>query len=205
MIKFIKKILISLSCLVLLSNAALAAKFKLVVEVLEPFDSNNPPKTLTTRVIEEYQFNNGYRIEKGCMFEGEVTEIIQPKRGKRDGYFYYKPITYTRPSKDNEQMVIEDGLLTAVKAKYYKPLDKKEIAFDAAATTAGFFVHGISYPINFARGVIEPYDGKNRLTSGVQKVYEKSPLVYALKGESMKLMQGDIITLIFYYDRDEDD
>jgi len=197
-----KNILISFLIMIFLSPAALAAKLKITAELIEPFSTEYPSRTVKARVIEDYKLNETQKIEKGSVFTGVVTEIKEPKRGKRDAHFYLRLTSYSVPSKDNAVYDIKNTGNATAKATIYKPLDKKELALDAGATTAGFFIDYIALPVNFTRGVVEPYEGKGRVESGVQKMYEKSIFSYLSEGKQMQLNKGDKINLTFKYKKD---
>lgn len=191
-----KKILILFLSLILISPAAFGKTFKVTAELLEPFSSANPPMTIQTRVIGNYIFNEKEGILDGTIFIGDVVAIVEPKRGKRDGYFYCKLTECIKTINDTD-CARPDNL--TVKIKLYKPFDKKEFAVDTTITAAGLFVNYINFPINFVRGVIKPYEDKSRMVSGVQKVYEKSFISYISKGDIMHLNTGDKVTLEFAY------
>lgn len=193
-----KKLLILFLSLIFISPAALGKTFKMTAELLEPFNSANPPSTIKTRVMGDYIFNEKEAILDGTMFTGNVIVIVEPKRGKRDGYFYCRLTDYTKTANGaNYTIPINNDLI--VKVKLYKPFDKKEFAIDTTVSAAGLFVNYISFPVNFARGVIKPYGDKSRMASGVQKVYEKSFMSYISKGDTMHLNAGDKIILEFAY------
>lgn len=195
-----KKIAKILSATVLfvtmISSYALAETAKIVVKSLNDFSSQNPSTHIAVQVEDNYKMPNGEILPKGIIFNGEVIDIIQPKRGKRDGYIYYK-LTEYKYNNSGFIKIKNENLIA--KVKEYSELDLKETAISAGTSVAGLFVEHISYPINFARGVISPYEDTSRLKSGLKKTYEKSMFSYISKGDCMEFKNGDKIILIFKY------
>ncbi len=194
-----KRALLGLFLMLFLSSVAFGATLKLTAEAVNHFNLGTYPTTFAAKITEDYFLDSGLKIEKDCIIEGQITKIVEPKRGNRDGYFYFTPTNYTVPSENNKIVTVKRYIGLEIKVKPYEPLDKKELVLDAGAGVASHFVKGISYPINFVRGVVEPTEGKGRLASGAEKVYEKSPLVYVEKGDNMELEPGDTIQLILKY------
>lgn len=189
-----KRFLTLFLTLILTINFANAKNFKMLVEIIDDVDINNPPKTVKTRLVQEKIFNENQKLEEGCIFEGKIVDVVEAKRGKRNEYFYYQITAYTCPSSQQKISVTNENAV--VKATAYKEIDKKEIAFSAGTTIAGLFVDHIAVPINFVRGAVEqPYENTSRVKSGAKKAYEKSFLSYFSKGKEMQLNNGTRLTL----------
>ena len=160
----------------MISSYALAETAKIVVKSLNDFSSQNPSTHIAVQVEDNYKMPNGEILPKGIIFNGEVIDIVQPKRGKRDGYIYYK-LTEYKYNNSGFIKIKNENLIAKVKE----------------------YSEHISYPINFARGVISPYEDTSRLKSGLKKTYEKSMFSYISKGDCMEFKNGDKIILIFKY------
>lgn len=194
----LKRCMLVFVCIIFLQTSVLADTFKFVVETMEPFSTANPSKTLRVKVVKDYVFDGTKKIEKDSIIDGNIALIVPPKKGKRDAFFYYQLTSYTSPSTKNTPIRIKNEKAIA-KVSPFKEFDLKETSLSAGTTVAGLFVDNVAYPINFARGIIEPYDDKSRLASGFQHMYEKSFFSYASDGKDMVLNKGDKITLTIKY------
>jgi hypothetical protein len=192
-----KKFAIYLMCALIFlcsSSEALAKRLNMTVELLEPFDMANPPNTLAVQTVGEHIFSTAEKIPSGTKIEGRVVKIVEPKRLKRDGYFYFEVTNLTRA----ERFFTPKNELV-VKAQKHKPMNKKELAISAGTTVAGLFVDNIAIPINFVRGAANASEEQNPLAAGAQNAYENSILGWTLKGNRMLLLAGDKLTLVFRY------
>jgi len=170
---------------------------KVVAESLNDFSFENYKDTVELKVIEETSFENGVKFEKDAIIKAKVAKIVDPKRGKRNGYLVVDPVSYSIPS-ENITCEIEDEYWMA-NVMGYKPFDTKQAALSASLGAAGYFVKGIGQIFYFGKGIISPDEGENRLKSGVKNVYENSPLVYIEEGERVDIKKGDILLLKFYH------
>lgn len=188
-----KQILFIFFICLLLSNNICAQAKTIVAETLCDFDSMNPPKEFSVKIIEDTFLNDEFKFEKDAVINGKITKVIPPKRLKQDACFVFKAKNYTIPSQDNKIIKIKNTSKTRTKVKPYIPVDKTEMAEKAALAVAGTMVKGISVGINFAKGVIKPSEGENRLHSGVKNAYENSPLSYYEKGDDLVLKAGSLV------------
>ncbi len=195
---------IILLCLLFLTGTIIPAfsnedtSNKAVVESLEDFSIAENDSTVKFKVLEENTFKNGITFEEGSIISAKVAKIVEPKRGKRNGYLVIKPESYTVPSKE-ENIKINDKYWAA-NVVGYKPFDVKKAAFSAGLGVAGHFVKGIGQIYYFGKGIVSPEEGENRLKSGAKNVYENSPLCYIEEGEEVNIKTGDILLLKFHYD-----
>lgn len=171
---------------------------KVVVESLCDFSFEDEAHTVTLKVLKENAFENGIVFEKESVLTAKVTKVVDPKRGKRNGYLIVEPLNYTIPSLGETKSVGEKAWRAKVLG--YKPFDVKKSAVGAGLAVAGHFVKGIGQFYYFGKGVIKPEEGENRLVSGVKNVYENSPLAYIEEGEEAKVQTGDLLLLKFYYE-----
>lgn len=171
---------------------------KAVVESLCSFSFEDEAHDVRLKVLEENSFENGITFEKDSILTARVTKVIDPKRGKRNGYLIVQPLTYTIPSKGETKNINEEAW--SAKVLGYKPFDVKKSAVGAGLAVAGHFVKGIGQFYYFGKGVIKPEEGENRLVSGVKNVYENSPLAYIEEGEEAHVETGDLLLLKFYYE-----
>ncbi len=171
---------------------------KVAVESLDDFSFNHQVDTVKLKVLEKNKFQNGVKFEKDAIITAKVAKVVDPKRGKRNGYLVVDPLSYTVPS-SGAVVKLEDEYWFA-NVVGYKPFDAKSAAAKAGLSVAGFFVKGIGQIFYFGKGVISPEDGENRLKSGAKSVYENSPLAYIEEGEEVDIKTGDIMLLKFYYE-----
>lgn len=170
---------------------------KIAVESLNSFSASDFNSEFEVKVLEGNSFDNGVVIENGSIIKGQAVEIVDAKRGKRDAYIVLKPISYTVPSKGTIKEFEDADWLADVIG--YKPFDAKSVAMSAGTTVAGYFIKGIGQVFYFAKGVISPQEGENRLKSGAISVYENSPLSLIEEGENINIKKGDLLVLRFYY------
>ncbi len=171
---------------------------KAVVESLCDFSFEDEAHNVRLKVLEENSFENGITFEKDSILTARVIKVIDPKRGKRNGYLIVQPLTYTIPSTGETKNI--DVEAWSAKVLGYKPFDVKKSAVGAGLAVAGHFVKGIGQFYYFGKGIIKPEEGENRLVSGVKNVYENSPLAYIEEGEEVHVETGDLLLLKFYYE-----
>lgn len=172
---------------------------KVIVESLEDFSVDNNCNTVKFKVLKENSFENGITFEKDSIISAKAARVVEPKRGKRNGYLVIAPESYTVPSKNNENIKINDEYWFA-NVVGYKPFDVKKAAFGAGLGVAGHFIKGIGQIFYFGKGIITPNEGEGRLKSGAKNVYENSPLCYIEEGEEVNIKTGDVLLLKFHYD-----
>lgn len=169
---------------------------KVIVESLENFTFRDSESTVTLKVLESNEFENGVKFEEGTVLYAKASKMVDPKRGKRNGYLIINPIKYTVPGEETLDITDEYWLANVYG---YKPFDMKNAAISAGLFAGGMFVKGIGQVYYFGKGVLSPEDGENRLKSGVKSVYKNSPLAYIESGEELSIKTGDVLLLKFYH------
>lgn len=190
-----KNIIISLMCLFILTPQAFAAK--LVVEALEEYNSQYPPKEYSVKIVEDTTLGNSIILKKGSIIKGKIIENIEPKRLKRDAYFVFLGESILEPGKCTTK-----DIFPGIQAKMHpynltvKP-SGGEIVYDVGKTTAGFFVKGINYGLDFGKGVINPKKGEGRIKSGMENAYEGSFFSYCSEGQDIFIPIGAHVQMSF--------
>lgn len=189
-----KNIIISLICLFLTINQALAEK--IIVEALQEYNSKCPPKKYSVKVAEDTILGENFTLKKGTIINGEIIQNIEPKRLKRDAYFIFLGKSIIDPNTKIQKQIFSN---IPSKMQPYKenPSSKGEIAYNISKTTAGFFVKGIGYCIDFGKGIVNPKKGENRLKSGIENAYEGSVLSYCSEGDEIYIPIGTYIKMSF--------
>lgn len=182
--------------LLLCSNPVFASS-KVIVKSLENFSTKYPKTHMSVQVTETNKFKSGFMLEKGSILNGTVIAVEDPKRGKRNAYFVFRPATYTIPSKGNQTMKLKSGRLEA-KVVGYKKLNKGKAAKKGAISATGLFVPLLPQIYYFGVGYSNPEKGKTRAASGGRLAYKNSPLVYIEKGDEMAVQRGDLLKMAFY-------
>ena len=190
----LKKIL--LGCLLtLIASPVLAVSVK--VKALSPFSTENPSETMSVQLLEDCELTDTLTLYKGDILYGKTTDIVSPKRLKRNASFSIIPETY----------VGQDGTMhefsETLKGKYSMHMDKKELAKSASLTVGSYFVKGLSLGVNAVEGAIKNEEG-NRFKSSVVNVYENTPFSYVETGNELNILEGDIFWLKFKTPNEEE-
>ena len=188
-----KTIILAFLLMMTYSLPANAAQ-KVKVSALTPFSSLNPSEKMKVITLEKAEFNNGIIFENGTVIYGDIIEVKQPKRAKRNASFKFKPTSYLY---NGETRTVNDPNFIAKYAEY-KELNKAELATSAAATAGGFIFHIplLSEGVSFVKGVIKnPED--NRFKSGAVQVYKDSPLSYIEEGKDIDIQENTMFILKF--------
>jgi len=162
------------------------------VEALSAFSTANPPASIIVKLNEPMALSNEITLKAGDVIQGDLVDVVSPKRLKRDASFSFKPNFYMGA----------DGITHDIKsnivASYTEPLDKKQLAKNAALGVGNFFVKGLSM------GAVNN-NGENRIKSSAKSVYQASPFSYVEKGEDLEIKKSQIFYLKFpNADKDSD-
>ncbi len=186
-----KKLLLPIFCSIIIGNSALAQTFK--VEAITPFNTENPPKTIQVRALDEIQLTPKIKINSGDIINAKLIDIKDPKRLKRDATFKMELNTLT--TADGKNIKLKNNNI----AKYVpnSKLDKKEVAKSAALSVGNHFIEGFSYGYRAIEGAINSEEDGfgNRTKSAAKHVYEKSSLSYINKGHEVDIQTGDVFGL----------
>ena len=190
-----KKILyLMVLCLFLITGSPVMAAKSVKVSALTTFDSLKPVSTMKVLTLEYAEFKNGLAFKDGTIIYGEIFDVKQPKRGKLNASFKFRPISYTYNGKN---VKIEDPEFIAKYAEY-KELDKAAIATSAATTAGGMIFHIplLSEGVSLVKGMWKNPEN-NRLKSGVVQVYKDSLFSYVEEGKDIKINKDQMFILKF--------
>lgn len=196
-----KKLLTTLCLIIFTAMPVFSASLKMEVATLKDFSTSRPNEKAVLAVSGNYKLSKEKYIPDGTVIKGDIIHVEEPKRGKRDGYAFMKITAFQIPGQTEFAVNNPNAI---VKLSKYKPIDVVDKTLDLGASAAGFFVKNISYPINFARGVITADEGENRLKSGAKLTYEKSFFSYASKGKALDIPKGEKLILTINYKKSED-
>ncbi|MBD5403001.1 hypothetical protein HDR58_09455 [bacterium] len=160
------------------------------VEALSDMSTANPPSSVILKLIDPLDLTDDIQLKTGEAIEGDIIDIISPKRLKRDARFSVKLKSYT--DENGKTYSIEDNIV----ASYKVPTNKKDLAKNAALGVGSYFVKGLSVGVAAIEGAVKNTED-NRLKSSVVSVYESSPLSYVEKGEDIDISRNQIFYLKF--------
>lgn len=174
--------------LIMLSQPVLAKP--IAVEALSDFTTENPPKEMSIKVLEDIAVDDTLTIKAETIVDGNVVDVTDPKRLKRNASFTFVPTSYRD----------ERGQVVVIKnyypAKYTTKVNKGQLAKSAALGVGNFFVKGLSIGYSAVEGAIKN-EKDNRFKSSVTEVYQDSPLSYVEKGEELVIEKGQLFFLNF--------
>lgn len=150
------------------------------VAALQEFSTENPPQTISVKVIDQLELTEDIVINPGETLNGNLTDVVSPKRLKRDAGFSFKPTSYT-DSQGNTYQISSD-----ITASYTTRIDKGGLAKSAALGVGNFFVKGLSMGVAAVSGAVKNEEG-NRFKSSAVSVYEASPVSLVEKGEDLNI------------------
>ena len=174
--------------LLMFSSPVMAKTIQL--EALNDFSTENPPKTLDVKVLSEIVLDEKTTLSEGDVVHGQITDISDPKRLKRDASFTFVPLYYINNAKT---VVHINGYFPA---KYATKLDKGGLAKSAALGVGSYFVKGLSIGYSAVEGAVKNEDD-GRLKSGAKAAYESSPFSYVEKGSEIVISKGQNFLLNF--------
>lgn len=174
--------------LIMLSQPVLAKP--IAVEALSDFTTENPPKEMSIKLLEDIAVDDTLTIKAETIVDGNVIDVTDPKRLKRNASFTFVPTSYKN----------ERGQVVVIKnyypAKYTTKVNKGQLAKSAALGVGNFFVKGLSIGYSAVEGAIKN-EKDNRFKSSVTEVYQDSPLSYVEKGEELVIEKGQLFFLNF--------
>ncbi len=168
------------------------------VQALDDFSTEKPSSSMRIKILEDIVIDETITLDSGCVVEGKIVDVADPKRLKRDASFTFVPLAYTDLS----------GKTYDIKgyypAKYTTKLNKGELAKTAALGVGSFFVKGLSLGYSAIEGAVKN-EKDNRFKSSVNEVYEDSPFSYIEKGGEIVIQKGQNFFLNFKVKDDDDD
>ena len=197
-----KKILLVLtSIIVLCTQPAIAKNVK--VQSMSDFSTTNPSQHLELKVVESFDIKSGVYIPAGTIIIGDVCDIKQPKRLKRNANFSFIPKEYIDVQTGEYHSI--DKLIVG---KYSSLTDVSAAKIiEKGAVTAGNKLIGayVGPSVALVQGVVKNEEG-NRAKSAAVAVYESTPLSYVNKGKDLEIKKDQIFVMSFKFkDDDEED
>lgn len=144
--------------------------------------------------FDDYEINENILINADDTIIVKIKKYIQPKRGKRDGYF---EIEYIKSV--NEQTGKETKPLTPIygKMRISTPKDIHSMAKQAGISVVGHVlkVPGFSQAIAVSKGLIKPNENQTRIKSAGENLYKSTPLTYVETGKNFEIDEDGIVVL----------
>lgn len=184
-----KQKILFLCFLILSSVFAQAYAQTVAVKSLDTFSTENPPTSITIELIEPLDLSKDLTLNAGTKVEGNLIDVVSPKRLKRDADFSFKPLYY---SNGGEKYPVNSNIT----GNFTEPIDKGQLAQNAALSVGNFFIKGIKLSVTAVQGAVKNEQG-NRLKSAGTSVYKASPVSYVEKGEEISIKESDIFYLKF--------
>ena len=193
-----KKIIIAFALLIGVTQGAFAKNVK--VEAMSDFSTANPPKTWTLKVVEPVSIDDGYIVETGSLIEGNIEDVVSPKRLKRDASFVFIPTKFTEVKTGKIYSIsrLISGKYSFLSDVSLGSVAKQGAVFVGNKVLDGFFGPGIA----IVEGAVKNEQG-NRAKSAAVSLYESTPLSYANKGEDINIPQGTIFVMSFKNAKEE--
>lgn len=162
----------------------------IAVQSLTDFSTENPPKSISVLLLDPLEINSNQILDSGTTVNGNLIDVVSPKRLKRDADFSFEPSSYI----DSNGKVVD--LKLNIKASYTEPVNKAALAKKATLSVGNAFVKGLSMGVAAVEGAVKNHEG-NRFKSSVSSAYEVSPFSYVRKGEDLTVQEGQIFCLKF--------
>lgn len=194
-----KKIFLTLGLVILLSVSPAWAE-RLHVQSLSSFTTAAPPQFMVFKALNAIELSPSVKLWGGYIVKARISEIIPPKRLKRNASFRIEPVAYIDLN-GNEYSINEDFV-----GKYSPKfeLDKGEIAKTAALSVGSYFFKGLSLGYHAVEGAVKNEEG-NRAKSSVVSVYKNSPLSYVENGQQLEIKEGDLFSFTFKTSDNDDE
>ncbi len=195
-----KKIILSIGLAVFLCVSPAWAE-RLHVQSLSSFSTLEPPQYMVFKALNAIELSSDVKLWGGYVVKAKISEIIPPKRLKRDASFRIIPVAYI--DLDGNEYSINEEFVGKYSPKF--ELDKGELAKNAALSVGNYFFKGLSLGYHAVEGVVKNEEG-NRAKSSVVSVYKNSPLSYVENGEQLEIKDGDLFSFTFKTsDNDDED
>ena len=162
----------------------------IAVEAMSDFSTENPPKTMQIKALEDIVLDEKVTIKAENVLSGKIVDVTDPKRLKRNATFTFVPLSYT----DASGKAVE--IKSYYPAKYTTKINKGQLAKSVGLGVGSFFVKGLSLGYSAVEGAIKN-EKDNRFKSSVTEVYQDSPLSYVEKGEELVIEKGQLFFLNF--------
>lgn len=173
---------------------------RLHVQGLSELSTSAPSNYITFRTLESIELSPDVKINSGYVVNAKVSEIIPPKRLKRNAKFRIIPISYT--DTNGNTYAIKEEFIGKYSPKF--KLNKAEVAKSTALTVGDLFFKGVSLGYRAVEGAVKNEEG-NRAKSSIVSVYKHSPLSYVEKGQQLSIKPGDLFSFTFKVDEEDED
>ena len=97
---------------------------------LNKFSTDNPPKSISIKLLEPLEISESEVYKAGVIMKGDLFDVVSPKRLKRDADFSFKPVSYIDLDGKTYQIT------SNITASYTEPIDKGQVAKNAALDNA---------------------------------------------------------------------
>jgi len=188
-----KKFVVLLNIALLLSTTSALAK-NVKVMAMSKLSTANPPQSWSVKVMEPFVTQNGYSVHEGSIITGKITDVMPPKRLKRDASFKFIPVSFYDIETEKTYSVDKD-----IVGKYNALGDVKpgQVLEKGAIAAGNHFISSTIGPgIALVEGAVKNEQG-NRAKSAAVSVYESTPLSYINKGKEMYIEEGQVFLMSF--------
>lgn len=171
------------------------------VEAMSDFSTANPPKVLELKVLNGFTTKSGKVVSDNTIVRGNVINVKDPKRLKRNASFSFEITNYTDPSTGNT-LKIDKKII----GKYSSLTDVTPTGvIKTGAIAAGNRIVGayLGPSVALVEGAVKNEQG-NRVKSAATSVYESTPLSYVEKGHELEFKTGDIFVMSFKVKEDDE-
>ncbi len=191
-----KKSLIMLAMLMILAPVTQARVIKVAAE--SNFTTAEPPETWKVSLAEDVETKDGHILKAGSIIEGKITDVVQPKRLKRDASFVFVPIAFY----DLEGKKYDIDYHIEGKFDMLTKIEAKKLIKTGVLTAGNMVVQGISPCYQVVEGIYKNEEG-NRLKSGAVAAIDATPLSYYKYGNDLVFKKGQVFKMNMIVDEDE--
>lgn len=189
-INFRQKILYLCFLLIVICTFSKANAQTIEVISQDTFSTEKPPVSISVMILDTLQISKKDTIKAGTIVKGDLTDVVSPKRLKRDAGFSFVPRSYIDEKGKTKKINSE------IRAKYTEPVSKAELAKNVTLGVGSYFVKGLSMGVAAVSGAIKNEDD-NRLKSSAGAMYEASPFSLVKKGEDLYIEKNTHFFLKF--------
>lgn len=193
-----KKILLTLAISAFIISQAQAKLIR--VEAESDFSTANPPETWKVIVAEDVVTKSGQLIRAGAIFEGKITDVVSPKRLKRDASFTFLP-TYFYDIHGNKYEIKYN---IVAKQNFISKLKAKEVTKKGVLSAGNLVIPGFSSAVQTVEGVYKNKEG-NRFKSGAVALVDSTPVSLYKEGQEIEFKKGDIFKMNFVLDDNDEE
>lgn len=189
-INFRQKILYFCFLLIVLCTFSKANAQTIEVISQDNFSTEKPPTSISVMILDTLQISEKDTLKAGTIVKGDLTDVVSPKRLKRDAGFSFIPKSYIDEKGKSKK------INSHITAKYTEPVSKAELAKNVTLGVGSYFVKGLSMGVAAVSGAIKNEDD-NRLKSSAGAMYEASPFSLVKKGDDLYIEKNNHFFLKF--------